>query len=66
MLHTSTPHPDSFKDNGSGSLDRVEVRSLLKQLNKAVGFGVCEGLVQFKTLTSHGTFCTGGAEYFAK
>ena len=37
MLHTSTPLPDSFKDNGSGSLDRVEVRSLLKQLNKAVG-----------------------------
>lgn len=27
-------------------------------------FGVCEGLVEFM-LTSHGTFCTGGAEYFA-
>ena len=49
MLHTSTPLPDSFKDNGSGSLDRVEVRSLLKQLNKAVG--VCEGLVE-RMLTS--------------
>lgn len=36
VAHLNAP-TDSFKDNGSGSLDRVEVRSLLKQLNKAVG-----------------------------
>lgn len=70
----STPQPDSFKDNGSGSLDRVEVRSLLKQLNKAVGEKTVEVLRPFRGVRRFGrvdvnftgTFCTGGAEYFAK